>query len=74
MAYDRIWPTQTRSGGYPIDTFALKIPYFHSGRNNFKSEVNTWVFIDPSHQGFLLQRENTKKSRNRSAYECYFRK
>ena len=39
----------------------LKNPYFHSGRNNFKSEVNTWVFIDLAYQASLLQHENTKK-------------
>ena len=32
----------------------LKRPYFHSGWNNFKSEVNTWVFIDPAYQGFFV--------------------
>ena len=54
MAYDQIQPTQTRSDGYPVDAFALKRPYFHSGRNNFKSEVNTWVFIDPTYQGLFV--------------------
>ena len=24
--------------------------YFHSGRINFKSEVNTWVYIGPAYQ------------------------
>ena len=54
MAYDPIQPTQTRSDGYPVETFAYKVPYFHSGRNNFKSEVNTLVFIGPAYQGFFV--------------------
>ena len=54
MAYDQIQPSQTRSDGYLVDAFALKRPYFHSERNNFKSEVNTWVFIDPAYQGFFV--------------------
>ena len=32
----------------------LKRPYFPSERNNFKSEVNTRVFIDPAYQGFFV--------------------
>ena len=45
---------QTRSDGNPVDAFALKNSFFHSGRNKFKSEVNTWVFIDPAYQGFFV--------------------
>ena len=47
---------------------------FIQGRNNFKSEVNTWVFIGPSYQGFFVVTWELKKSRNLSAYGCYFRK
>ena len=54
MAYDPIQPTQTGSGGYPVEAFALKRPYFHSGRNNFKSGVNTWVLIGPAYHGFFV--------------------
>ena len=54
MANDPIQPTQTRSDGYPIEAFAKKRPYFHLGRNNFKSGVNTWVFIGPVYQGFFV--------------------
>ena len=39
----------------------IKRPYFQSGRNNFKSEMNTWVYIGLAYQVALLQRENTKK-------------
>ena len=34
---------------------------FHSGRNNFKSEVNTWVKSVLHIKVSLLQRENTTK-------------
>ena len=54
MAYDPIQPTQTRSDGYPVEAFAYKIPYFHSGRNNFKSEVKTWVYIGPAYHGIFV--------------------
>ena len=54
MAYEPIQPTQIRYDEYPVEAFALKIPYFHSGRNNFKSEVNTWVSIGPAYQGIFV--------------------
>ena len=28
--------------------------YFHSGRNNFKSELNTWEYIGPAYQGIFV--------------------
>ena len=31
-----------------------KAIFFHSGRNNFKSEVNTWVYIGPAYQGIFV--------------------
>ena len=40
--------------GYPVKAFAQKRPYFHSGRNNFKSEVNTWAYIGPAYQGIFV--------------------
>ena len=54
MAYDPIQPTQTRYDGYPVKAFAEKRHYFHSGRNNFKSEVNTLVYIGPAYQGIFV--------------------
>ena len=54
MTYDPIQPMQTLSDGYPVEVFAYKRPYFHSGRNNFKSEVNTWVYIGPAYQGIFV--------------------
>ena len=40
-----------------------KRPYFHSGRNNFNSEVNTWVYIGPAHQGiFVVTYKKNEKS------------
>ena len=54
MAYDPIQPTPTRYDGYPVEAFAEKRHYFHSGRNNFKSEVNTWVYIGPAYQGIFV--------------------
>ena len=32
----------------------IKRPYFHSGRNSFKSEVNTWVYIGSAYQGIFV--------------------
>ena len=37
--------------------------YFHSGRNNFKSEVNTWVYIGPAYQGIFVVTWEYKKNR-----------
>ena len=54
MAYDPIQPTQTRYDGYPVESFAEKRHYCHSGRNNFKSEVNTWEYIGPAYQGIFV--------------------
>ena len=54
MAYDPIQHTPTSYDGYPVEAFAEKRPYFHSGRNNFKSEVNTWVYIGPEYQGIFV--------------------
>ena len=54
MAYDPIQPTQTRYDGYPVKAFAEKRHYFHSGRNNFKSEVNTLVYIGPAYQDIFV--------------------
>ena len=31
-----------------------KKTFFHLGRNNFKSEVNTLVYIGPAYQGFFV--------------------
>ena len=63
MAYDPIQPTQTRYDGYPVEAFAEKRHYFHSGRNNFKSE-GIPGYISVLHiKVSLLQRENTKKNR-----------
>ena len=38
------------SGG----SICIKKTFFHSGRNNFKSEVNTWVYIGPVYQGIFV--------------------
>ena len=54
MASDPIQPTQTRYDGYPVKTFAEKGHYFHSGRNNVKSEVNILVYIGPAYQGIFV--------------------
>ena len=54
MTYDQIQATLTRSDGYPVEEFALKRPYFHSERNNFKSEVNSWVFIGPAYHASFV--------------------
>ena len=54
MAYDSIQPTQARYDVYPVKAFAWKRPYFHSGWNNFKSEVNTWIYIGPVYQGTFV--------------------
>ena len=35
-------------------SICTKRPYFHSGRNNFNSEVNTWVYIGPAYQGIFV--------------------
>ena len=35
-------------------SICIKIPYFHSGRKNFKSEVNTWVYIGPAYQSIFV--------------------
>ena len=57
MAYDPIQPTQTRYDVYPVEAFAyIKKTLFHSRRNNFKSEVNTWVYIGPAYQGIFVAR------------------
>ena len=44
-------------------SICLKKPYFHSGRNNFKSEVITWVFIGPAYQGFFVAKLRILKHR-----------
>ena len=54
MAYDPIHLTPTRYDGYSVEAFAEKRHYCHSGRNNFKSEVNTWVYISPAYQGIFV--------------------
>ena len=42
-------------------SICLKKTYFHSGRNNYKSEVNTWVFIGPAYQGSFVATWEYKK-------------
>ena len=35
-------------------SICIKKTFFHSGRDNFKSEVNTWAWIGPAHPGFSV--------------------
>ena len=74
MAYDPIKPTQTRYDGYPVEAFAEKDIIFIQGGITLSWK---WIpgYISVLHiKVSLLQRANTNKSRNRSAYGCYFRK
>ena len=74
MAYDPIQPTQTRYDGYPVEAFGKKDLIFIQGgitlSRKWKPGYLSVLYIKVS----LCQRENTKKSRNRSAYGWYFRK
>ena len=74
MAYDPIQPTQIRYDGYPVEAFAKKYLIFNQGgitlSRKWIPEYTSVLHIKVS----VLQRENTKKSRNRSVYGCYFRK
>ena len=45
-------------------SFCIKKTFFHSGRDNFKSEMNIWAYIGPTYQGFCVAtREYLKKNR-----------
>ena len=74
MAYDPIQPTPTRYDGYPVEALQKKDIIFIQGGITLSRK---WI---PGNMSvlhikiYLLQRENTKKLRNRLAYECYFRK
>ena len=56
-------------------SICIKKTFFHSGRDNLKVgseylDINRFCIS----RVFLLQRENIKKLKNRSACRCYFRK
>ena len=67
MAYDPIQPTQTRSDGYPVEHLHKKDLIFIQGGITLSRKCipgyRSVLHIKVS----LLQRENTKNSRNRSA-------